>query len=124
MYSWIYPLKIHIPKLAHYSYKQTELQYVIEFFDVEIYARKSLTRRNTYISLKDSKKRFLSPTLSPEAMQAGQTEVCYMKFDTDIMKENFTGSLLDRKSIKGRIVIGRCKSKFFDIERAISTDEL
>ena len=116
MLNWIFPLIIRTPKLALFYYEPTEQQYIIEAFGVALEAKQSLIIQDAYISLRDNKEHFLSAdSVVPKTMQKGQRKVCYMKFDTDIPPLNFAISLPTRENMKGRIVVGRCKSAYFDI---------
>jgi hypothetical protein len=124
MCRWWWPLKITVPK-ARAAYSQWEFKehrYIIMVYNVVFYARTAIVRKDEYISIKGNKARFLScDSDTPKPMESGNHEIVNsMKFDINI---DFDKSPLSKKSMKGRIVIGRCKSAYFDIPKAITVSE-
>lgn len=121
IFTIIFPLKITILETADCKYNDKERDYIITVNNMTLYAKRTVILRseNEYIILKDIKEKYFNlDVYGYTVMQKGEIRRVDIHFATEIdIEGDIEQSPLRDKKVEGQIVIGRCKSKFFPIQR-------
>ena len=120
MVRYFWPLKINPFGFASIQYDDELREYIVIVSQVEIHVRRSVTVPTRCFQFKEDKNCY--PCVDNRFQNAErfkQTNIYNnMKFTTEIYHEDdMPKKLREGEAINGRIVLGRCKSKWFPVAR-------